>query len=92
MRKFIVERQLPAIGSAEGEELKAIARSFNKTLAGIGNEIQWVESYVTEDITYCVFFAPDEEILRRYIDKTGFPADEITEIATVIDPSTRMTG
>jgi hypothetical protein len=89
MRKFIVERALPQIGSAEGEELKAIARSFNTTLKQLGSEIQWVQSYVSCDKTFCVFYAPDEDTLRGYMKRTGFPADNITEIRTIIDPTTR---
>lgn len=88
MRKFIVERALPQIGSAEGEELKAIARSFNTTLRKLGSEIQWVQSYVSRDKTFCVFYAPDEHTLRDYMVRTGFPADSITEIRTMIDPTT----
>ncbi len=88
MRKFIVERALPQIGSAEGEELKAVARSLNSTLRRLGSEIQWVESYVSRDKTFCVFYAPDEDTLRGYMERTGFPADSVTEIRTVIDPTT----
>lgn len=88
MQKFIVERALPQIGSAEGEELKAIARSFNTTLRRLGPEIQWVHSYVSADKTFCVFYAPDEDTLRDYMARTGFPADSITEIRTIIDPTT----
>jgi Nickel responsive protein SCO4226-like len=88
MRKFIVERALPQIGGAEGEELNAVARSFNSTLRRLGSDIQWVQSYVSRDKTFCVFYAPDEDTLRDYMVRTGFPADSITEIRTVIDPTT----
>jgi hypothetical protein len=90
MRKFIVERDVPAIGKAERQELKAVAGSFNAALRQPGSEIQWVESYVADDKTFCVFFAPDEHTIRHHAERSGFPIDKITEIMTVIDPTTTL--
>lgn len=90
MRKFIVERDLPAIGKAESAELKAVAGSFNAALRQPVSEIQWVESYVADDKTFCVFFALDEHTIRRHAERSGFPIDKITEIVTVIDPTTSV--
>lgn len=90
MRKFIVERDVPAIGKAERAELKAVAGSFNAALREPGLEIQWVESYVADDKTFCVFFAPDEYTIRHHAERSGFPIDKITEIVTIIDPTTTV--
>lgn len=90
MRKFIVEREIPAIGKAERQELKAVAGSFNAALRQPGSDIQWVESYVADDKTFCVFFAPDENTIRHHAERSGFPIDKITEIMTVIDPTTTL--
>ena len=91
MRKFIIERELPAIGSAEREELRAAAQRSNEVLRELGTEIQWVESYVSADKTFCVYLASDETIIRTHAEKSGFPADKITEIKRMIDPTTADT-
>lgn len=87
MRRFILERDIPGIGRAEGEELRAVARNFNKIVSRFGPDIQWVESYVAADKTFCVFFAPSEALIREYCARAGFPIDTITEVRTVIDPA-----
>ncbi|MHC4230759.1 MAG: DUF4242 domain-containing protein [Planctomycetota bacterium] len=95
MRRFIVQREISEIGNAVNEELKSIARGFNEILGKLEKEmqsnVQWVETYVTGDKTYCVFLAPSKEVLQQYTQKSGFPADSITEIYTVIDPATAHT-
>jgi hypothetical protein len=88
MRRFIIERELPAIGSADREKLKGAARKSNEALAALGPNIQWVESYVAADKTYCVYLAEDEAIIREHSKRSGFPADTITEIRRLIDPTT----
>jgi hypothetical protein len=88
MRKFIIERDLPGIGSARPEELQAAARRSNEALRELGPGIQWVESYVADDKTFCVYLAEDESFIRRHAEISGFPADRITEVKTGIDPST----
>jgi hypothetical protein len=88
MRKFIIERDLPAIGSAERETLKGAAQKSNQVLHQLGPDIQWVESYVAADKTFCVYLAKDEAIIRKHAEISGFPANKITEIRKMIDPTT----
>jgi len=88
MRKFIVERELPAVGSMEREQLKGAAAKSNAALAELGTDIQWVESYVAADKSFCVYLAKDEAIIRRHAEISGFPASKITEVKRMIDPTT----
>lgn len=88
MRRFMIERGLTGIGSARREELRAAARRSNEALRKLGPDIQWIESFVTDDRTFCVYLAKDETLIRRHAELSGFPADRITEIRTTIDPST----
>jgi hypothetical protein len=88
MRKFIIERELPAVGSMAREQLRDASAKSNEALAELGPEIQWVESYVAADKTFCVYLARDEEIIRRHAEISGFPANKITEIKRMIDPTT----
>lgn len=91
MRRFVIERELPAIGSAEREALKAAAQKSNATLKELGPDIQWVESYVAADKTFCIYLARDEEIIHEHARRSGFPANKITEIRKTIDPTTANT-
>jgi hypothetical protein len=86
MRKFIIERELPAIGSAERQALREAAQKSNATLRELGPDIQWVESYVAGDKTFCVYLAKDEALIHAR--KSGFPANKVTEIRRMIDPTT----
>ena len=88
MRKFIIERELPAIGSAEREQLKAAAQKSNEVLAELGADIQWVESFVAADKTFCVYLAADEDIIHKHAELSGFPANTVTEVRKMIDPTT----
>jgi len=88
MKKFIIERDLPKIGEATKDDLKGAARTSNKALAELGKNIQWVESYVAANKTFCVYLAKDEDIIRRHSELSGFPATIITEIKRMIDPTT----
>ncbi|MGQ0664648.1 MAG: DUF4242 domain-containing protein [Pseudomonadota bacterium] len=88
MHRYIIERELPAIGSAEREALRAAAQKSNETLAQLGPKIQWIESYVAGDKTFCVYLAENEEIIREHARRSGFPANKITEIRKMIDPTT----
>jgi hypothetical protein len=88
MRKFIIERELPAVGSMAREQLKDAAATSNKALAELAPDIQWVESYVADDKTFCVYLAADEDIIRKHAEISGFPATKITEISKLIDPTT----
>ena len=84
LRRFIIERELPEVGSFEREQLKAAAQKSNETLRALGPDIQWVESYVADNKTFCVYLAKDEDIIRQHAEKSGFPANKITEIVTVV--------
>lgn len=88
MRKFVIERDLPAVGSLEREQLREAAKTSNAALAKLGPDIQWVESYVADDKTFCVYLAKDEDVIRRHAEISGFPASKITEVRRMIDPTT----
>jgi hypothetical protein len=88
MRKFIIERNLPGIGAAETEALKDAIRKSNVALRALAPDIQWIQSYVAQDKLFCVYLAEDDAIIRRHSEASGFPADKITEITTLIDPMT----
>jgi hypothetical protein len=86
-RKFIIERDIPKVGSFEREQLRGAAKS-NEVLAQLGSDIQWIESYVAADKTFCVYLAKDEAVIRKHAEISGFPATKITEIRKMIDPTT----
>jgi hypothetical protein len=88
LRKFIIERDIPAVGSLDREQLRGAAAKSNAALREIGPDIQWVESYVAADKTFCVYLATDESVIRRHAEISGFPATKITEIRKMIDPTT----
>ena len=88
MRRFIIERDIPQIGSAERDVLKAAAQKSNAVLAELAPDIQWVESYVAGDKTFCVYLAKDEAVIHRHAELSGFPATKVTEISKMIDPTT----
>jgi hypothetical protein len=88
MRRYIIEREIPAIGSADREALRDAARKSNGVLKELAPDIQWVESFVAGDKTFCVYLAKDEEVIREHSRRSGFPADKITEIRKMIDPTT----
>jgi hypothetical protein len=88
LRKFIIEREIPAVGSLEREQLRGAAAQSNKTLRELGPDIQWVESYVAADKTFCVYLAKDEEIIQQHAKISGFPATKVTEVTKMIDPTT----
>ncbi len=88
MPKYLIERELPGAGALTSEELRDISRRSNKVIGELGPEIRWLTSYVTENKIYCVYVAPDEDILQEHARCGGFPADKISRVSTVIDPST----
>ncbi len=92
LRKFIIERDIPAVGSFEREQLKGAAAKSNEVLKALGPDIQWQESYVAADKTFCVYLAKDEAIIRKHAEQSGFPATKITEIRKMIDPTTERDG
>ena len=88
MPKFVIEREIPAIGSATAEKLRAISQTSCSALRTIGPEVQWLHSYVTEDKIYCVYLAPDEAAIREHARLGGFPANRISRVTSIIDPTT----
>jgi hypothetical protein len=88
MPKFVIERDLPGAGSLPPEQLKAVSQTSCSVLRNLGPQIQWLHSYVTGDKIYCVYIAPSEELIRRHAQEGGFPANRISEVRTIIDPTT----
>ena len=88
MRKFMIEREIPKVGTLEGEPLRQAAAKSNQVLHQLGPDIQWAESFITADKMFCVYLAKDEEVIRRHAELSGFPASKITEIGKTIDPTT----
>ncbi len=88
MRRYIIERDIPEVGSLDREQLKGAAEKSNAALAELAPDIQWVMSYVAANKTFCVYLAKDEAIIHRHAELSGFPATKITEVAKLIDPTT----
>jgi hypothetical protein len=88
MPKFLIEREIPGAGDLSPQELQAISQKSCGVLREMGPQIQWVESYVTGDKVYCVYVAPNEEMIREHARQGGFPANRVSEIKRVIDPTT----
>lgn len=88
MKTYIIEREIPEIGSFEHEQYREAAKKSNAVLAELGPDIKWLESFVAGDKTFCVYRASGEEIIRRHAELSGFPANKITEIKTKIGPDT----
>lgn len=88
MPKYIIEREIPGAGNLTTEELQGISQKSCNVLRGMGPEIQWVQSYVTGDKVYCVYIAPNEEMVREHARQGGFPANSVAEVKSVIDPTT----
>ncbi len=88
MPKYLIERDIPGAGGMSAEDLKAASSTSCGVLSGLGPRIQWLHSYVAGDRIYCVYIAPDESLIREHAEQTGFPANRITEISAVIDPTT----
>jgi len=88
MNKYIIERDIPAVGTLEREQLREAAQKSNSVLAQLGPDIQWVESFVADNKTFCVYLAKDEAIIRKHAEISGFPATKITAVKKMIDPTT----
>ena len=88
LRRYMIERDIPKVGSFEREQLRQAAGKSNEVLRQLGPDIQWVESYVAGDKTFCVYLAKDEAIIKNHAEISGFPATKITEISKTIDPTT----
>ncbi|NOR57422.1 MAG: DUF4242 domain-containing protein [Sulfurimonas sp.] len=88
MPKYIIERNLPGIGNISTEDLKSAARTSCDILRKMGPEIQWLHSYVANDTMYCIYIAPNENVIKQHAKDGGFPADKISKISKIIDPTT----
>jgi hypothetical protein len=88
MPKYVIEREIPGAGDMTKDQLKAVAQSSCDVLRSMGPEIIWQHSYVTENKIYCVYIAPNEEMVREHAAKGGFPANSVSRVSTIIDPAT----
>lgn len=88
MPKYVIERGIPGAGKLSPQELQGVSQKSCSILQNLGPQIQWVHSYVTADKIYCVYIAPNEDMIRAHAEQGGFPADRISEIRTIIDPTT----
>jgi hypothetical protein len=88
MPKFLIEREIPGAGNLSGAELQAISQTSCGVLQKMGPQIQWLQSYVTGEKIYCVYIAPNEDMIREHAKQGGFPANRVSEIKSVIDPTT----
>ena len=88
LRRFVIERDIPKVGTFEREQLPGAAAKSNEVLNQLGPDIQWVESFVADNKTFCIYLAKDEAIIRKHAEISGFPATKITEVKKMIDPTT----
>ena len=88
MPQYVIERDIPGAGDMSVDELKGASQQSCSVLRDLGPDIQWVHSYVTGDRIYCIYRAPDEKLLRAHAEQSGFPANRISEVRAVIDPTT----
>jgi hypothetical protein len=91
MKRYVIERDLPAIGSLNREQLRDAAATSNAALAQLSGKVQWLQSFVADDKTFCIYLADDEASVREHAGLSGFPASKITEVRNVIDPMTATT-
>jgi len=88
MPKFVIEREIPGAGELSAQDLQGVSQKSCGVLREMGPQIQWVQSYVTDDKIYCVYIAPDEEAVREHARQGGFPANQVSQVRSVIDPTT----
>ena len=88
MPKFVIEREIPGAGKLSPQELQAVSQKSCSVLREFGPQIQWLHSYVTDNKIYCVYIAPDEKTVREHASRGGFPANSVSQVRTVIDPTT----
>lgn len=88
MPKYVIEREIPGAGNLTAADLNGISQKSCGVLNQLGPSVQWVQSYVTQDKIYCVYIAPDEQAVRRHAEMGGFPANSVSEVKTMIDPTT----
>lgn len=92
MPKYVIERDVPGVGQLSAAELQAISQKSCGVLRNLGPQVQWVQSYVTDDKIYCIYIAPNEEAVREHARQGGFPANKISQIRTMIDPTSAEGG
>jgi hypothetical protein len=90
MKRFVIERDIPGVGGLNAEQLKGAAATSNAALAKLGGKVQWVESMVVDDKTFCIYLAENEQLVHDHAKLSGFPASKVTEVRTTIDPMTAM--
>jgi len=88
MPKYVIEREIPGAGDLSAEELQGISQTSCNVLNEMGPQIQWVQSQVTDDKIYCTYIAPNEDLIRQHAEQGGFPANKVSEVRSVIDPTT----
>ena len=88
MPKYVIEREIPGAGDLSAEELQGISQTSCNVLNDMGPQIQWVQSQVTDDKIYCTYIAPNEDMVRQHAEQGGFPANKVSEVHAVIDPTT----
>ncbi len=88
MPKFVIEREIPGAGKMSPQELQGLSRKSCDVLKKMGPQIQWIQSYVTDDKVYCVYVAPDEKLVREHAKQGGFPANRVSRVRSIIDPIT----
>jgi hypothetical protein len=87
MPKYIIERKVQGVGQSTDEQVQAMSQKSNEALTQLGGEVKWLESFVTDDSIYCVYVAPNEELVKRHAELAGFPADKISKVNRILDPS-----
>ena len=92
LNRYIIERDIPEVGTLERQQLAEAAARSNEVLAQLAPDIQWVESYVAADKTFCVYLAKDEDVIRKHAEMSGFPATKVTAVSKTIDPTTEKAG
>lgn len=88
MPKYVIEREIPGAGKLTADQLRGISQKSCGVLTKLGPQIQWIESYVTDDKVYCVYISPNEELVREHAKQGGFPANRVSEVRQIIDPTT----
>jgi hypothetical protein len=88
MPKYVIEREVPGAGSMSSEDLRDLSQNSCNVLTDMGPQIQWVQSQVTDDKIYCTYIAPNEDVIRQHAEQGGFPANKVSEVRAVIDPTT----
>jgi cell division inhibitor SulA len=88
MPKYVIEREIPGAGNMSAQDLQSVSQKSCSVLQNLGPQIQWLQSYVTKDKIFCIYIAPNEQLIREHAQQGGFPANQILEIKTIIDPTT----